>query len=110
MKTELVNDVLIVILDGYHLDESNVRQLKTDIKATIKNHNKLLLDLTNLTFIDSSGLGGILSILRNMKEQGGDLKICNASSSIQSVFELIRLPRLIDIHESRETGVRSFQD
>lgn len=109
METELVNDVLIVTLGDYHLDESNVRKFKTDIVNSIGTNNKVLLDFTNLTFVDSSGLGGILSILRKMKEKGGSLKICNVSGPVQSVFELIRLTRLIDICESREAGINSFQ-
>lgn len=110
METELVKDVLIITLEVYHLDESNVRKFKTDIINYIEPHNKVLLDFTNLTFVDSSGLGGILSILRRMKEKDGNLKICNVSKPIRSIFELIRLPRLIDIYESRNSGIDSFHE
>jgi anti-sigma B factor antagonist len=109
METEVMDNVQIITLTDYHLDESNVKKFKAGVESLIEIHNNVLLDFTNLTFVDSSGLGGILSLLRKMSEKGGHLKICNVSKPINSVFDLIRLPRLIDIFESRESGIKAFK-
>ncbi len=110
MKVESAGDVLIITLLSYHFDASNFNEYKKNIAGHITGHQKVLLDLEQLSFIDSVGLGTIMSFLKNLREEGGDLKLCNVSKTVRAVFEMIRLHRLIDILNSREEALQAFQE
>jgi anti-sigma B factor antagonist len=65
--------------------------------------------MSHLNFVDSSGCGAILSCLRQMTAKGGDLKITGLQNQVRTLFEMIRLHRIIDIHDSRDEAIRSYQ-
>ena len=65
--------------------------------------------LSHLRFVDSSGLGAMLSCLRQLNATGGDLKLCGMSKAVRSVFELVRMHRIFDIYDTREQAVSAFQ-
>jgi len=105
---EHVQDADVVEIPVEELDASNAAELKRDIGPIVETKRKLVLDLSRLRFVDSSGLGAFLSCLRRVNERGGDLKLSNMSSSIRAVFELVRMHRVFDIHPTREAAVRAF--
>ena len=84
-----------------------------DLRGTIadiaaEGHTYLLLDLGEVTYIDSSGLGAFISFLRKLNEKKGDLKLCGMSKQVRAVFELVRMHRILDIYGTREEAVRAF--
>ena len=109
MLTETIEDVLIVELEGERLDGGNVDEFKKNIKPFIEGTSKMVIDLKQIRFVDSSGLGSILSCLRQMNAKSGDLKICGISKSVRVLFELIRLHRIIDILNTREEAIKAFR-
>jgi anti-sigma B factor antagonist len=66
------------------------------------------MDLGKLTFVDSSGLSCLLSCLRKVNTRGGDLKLCRMSKQVRTIFELVRMHRMLDILDTREAAVRAF--
>jgi anti-sigma B factor antagonist len=98
--------VTIATLHRDELDAGNVQDFKRDIAADNRN---LILDLSHLRFIDSSGLGAMLSCLRQLNATGGDLKLCGMSKAVRAVFELVRMHRIFDIYDTREQAVSAFQ-
>ena len=59
-------------------------------------HRNLLIDMKRVEFIDSSGLGALVSALKHMGRDG-ELKVCSLNASVRSMFELTRLNRVIQI-------------
>ena len=100
--------VTIVPLDLDSLDADNSKEFKAAVATIVGSTDKLVFDLARLKFIDSSGLGVILSCLRTLNESGGDLKLCNISGPVRAMFELVRMHRVVEIHTSREEAVGSF--
>ena len=109
-KVDKTGDVTIVTIPGDNLDTSNAGQFKTSIAPIIDVNKKVAFDLTNLEFVDSSGLGAILSCLRLLNHSGGDLKLCQMQKPVRVLFELVRMHRVFDIYESREDAVTAFAD
>ena len=107
---EKVNGIAIVELPGDILDASNVKEFKRDITSIIEHENKVIFDMHHLQFVDSSGLGSILSCLRSLNAKGGDLKLCSMSKSVRVLFELVRMHRIFDIYNTREEALPSFGD
>lgn len=90
------------------LDASNAGEFKRDVAPLLEANTKLVLDLSRLRFVDSSGLGAFISCLRKLNAKGGDLKLCGMSKQVRAVFELVRMHRVFDICATSEEAVRAF--
>ncbi len=110
LAVEQVADVTIVEIPVDELDASNTGELKHDITPIVEATNKLVIDLTRLRFVDSSGLGALLSCLRQLTAKGGDLKLCGMPKQVRAVFELVRMHRIFNIYPTREEAIRAFQN
>ena len=104
-----MGDVAVAIMPMEELDASNAGEFKDDIAPVLEAHTKLVLDLSRLRFVDSSGLGAFISCLRKVNAKGGELKLCGMSKRIRAVFELVRMHRIFDIRDTKEEAVRAFE-
>jgi len=105
-----VGDVTIVVLPGETLDASNAKEFRRDITSMLDAHTKkVVLDMKQLRFIDSSGLGAVLSCLRQLHAAGGDLKLCGMTKPVRAIFELVRMHRIFEIFNTPEEAIRAFQ-
>jgi anti-sigma B factor antagonist len=106
---ELVGDVLVVKPLGDYLDASNTRDFKRDVGALIDNHSKLVMDLSQIELVDSSGCGAFIGFLRQLEGKGGTMKLCAITRPVRSLFELVRMHRIFDIYNTREEALKAFQ-
>jgi len=104
-----IGDVAVATLPMEELDASNSGEFKRDIAPVLEANIKLVLDLSQLRFVDSSGLGTFLSCLRKLNAKGGDVKLCGMSKQVRAVFELVRMHRIFDIHGTTEQAVQAFK-
>jgi len=105
------NDELccVVAIKGTVLDASNTQEFREKMSLTLQKERDVVLDMSQLQFIDSSGIGAILSCLRNLNGQGKDLKICGLSKPVKVIFDLVRIQRIIEIFSTLEEAKQSFQ-
>ncbi|WP_372369502.1 STAS domain-containing protein [Candidatus Uabimicrobium sp. HlEnr_7] len=106
--TETNNDILLITLTVDVLDASNNNDFKDQTSEVVKQQPKVLIDMSALTFIDSSGLGAILSCLRNCNENKGKLKLFAISKTVRTLFELVRMHKVFDIYNTKEEALASF--
>jgi anti-sigma B factor antagonist len=104
-----IGDVAVATVPVEDLDASNAGEFKRDMAPVIEANSKLVLDLSHLRFVDSSGLGAFISCLRKLNAKGGDLKLCGMSKQVRAVFELVRMHRVFDILGTTEDAVRAFE-
>ena len=88
-----------------NLDAANVKSFRTAIESVATTHDTLLLDMGRLAFVDSSGLGALLSCLRTMKDKKGQLVLFGMTKPVRALFELVRMHRIFSIHTSREEAL-----
>lgn len=101
-------DVSIVEVEG-QLIVSNRQELKQKVLDQLeKGQRKVLVDFGRTSYIDSSGLGVLVSLAKKMRELGGDLRLANLNDDLQTLFELTKLDTLFQISESRERALESF--
>ncbi len=105
---ETAKDVTVVSVPVDELDAGNVADFKREIAPVLRTNTRVVLDLSRLRFIDSSGLGAILSCLRQLRANGGELKLCGLSKQVRAAFELARMHRIFDIQATQEDAVRAF--
>ncbi len=103
-----VGDVTVAAISVEDLDAGNAAEFKRDMAPVVDANTKVVLDLSRLRFVDSSGLGAFISCLRKLNAKGGDLKLSGMSKQVRAVFELVRMHRVFDIFGSRDDAVRAF--
>ena len=108
MTVEKIGDVAVVELQGERLDASIAEEFKRDVAPLLEANSQVLFDLSHLQFVDSAGIGAILSCLRRLSAAGGDLKLFGVSKPVRGVFEITRMHRIFDIFGAKEEAVRAF--
>ncbi len=91
----------VIDIDGDILGLNQFHTLNDFIDKEIKEGIKIFIfDLTNLKSINSSGLGILISSLKNVKKSGGSLKIINASEKILNIFKLTKLDNVFEFEST----------
>jgi anti-sigma B factor antagonist len=74
-------------------------------------HRRLVVDLASVGFIDSSGLGALVSALKTLKrsDNGGDVRLARVQAPVVSLLEIIRLNRVFTTYPTVEQAVQSYQ-
>ena len=101
-------DVTVVKIAARVMDASNAPAFKEKIAPVIEENNNVILDVSSLEFLDSSGLGAILSCLRKLTGKGGDMKLCGMTKPVRALFELVRMHRIIEVYNTREEAADAF--
>jgi len=109
IAVEKVGDVAVAVVPVEELDASNAAEFKRDIAPVLEANASVVLDLTGVRFVDSSGLGAFISCLRKLNAKGGDLKLSGMSTQVRAVFELVRMHRVFDIAATKDDAVRAFE-
>ncbi|MFZ2736724.1 MAG: STAS domain-containing protein [Burkholderiaceae bacterium] len=110
LKFENLNptDGVIVTVDDENLDAGNAREFKIQIQQQLDQHQLAILDMSTLNFVDSSGLGALLSCLRSMNNKQGQFKLIGLSRPVRALFELVRMQRIFSIYNNREEALASL--
>ena len=104
-----LDSILIVEVDCDHIDANNSVLFKTEILDILISGCATVMDLKELKFIDSSGLGVLLACMRRIRAEGNRLALCNLQPAVQSIVKLVHLNRVIDIHGTREEAIDALQ-
>ncbi len=108
IQIEKQGGISILNIPLENLDAQNSNEFKRQISDSLDEHPQMIFDLSGVQFIDSSGLGAILSILRRLKSSGGDLKLCCLTEQVKMLFKMVRMNKVFDVFENREDAVKSF--
>jgi anti-sigma B factor antagonist len=109
IPVDRVDSVSVAVIPVEELDAVNASEFKRDIAPILQANQKVVLDMAQLRFVDSSGLGAMLSCLRLLNAKGGDLKLCGMSSRVRALFEIVRMHRIFDIYGTKDEAVKAFQ-
>ena len=109
LMCEHIAGVTVVVPAGTQLDASTAAEFKHNVTPVLETHTQVVFDLSRLEFVDSSGLGALLSCWRHLQGKGGDLMLCGISQPVRALFELVRMHRLFHIFDTQEEAIRAFQ-
>lgn len=107
---EKIGDVLVFQVNYDALDAGSVSDFKSDLAEIVENGANIVLDLTNVEYVDSAGLGGIVSVLKQLRDNNGEIKIFGLQGRVRALFELVRMHKLIDLCNTQEEAIRSFEE
>ncbi len=109
LTTRQVGDVTVIDAEGkITLGEgsSMFREAIRDLAA--KGSKKLLLNLSEVTYIDSSGIGELVSGFTTVTNHGGALKLLKLTKRVKDLLQITKLYTVFEVHEEEASAVRSF--
>lgn len=111
LKHESNNGIEILSFDNVNkLNILIAQSLKEEVAQYLtKANTKLILNLEGIEYVDSSGFGALLSILRNAKNTESQFKICNISSDVMELVKLLQLHNVFDICNDLEKCIETFE-
>src|SRR5271157_2234552 len=109
MADREVDGVSVVALDGRIVlgEESNA--LREKVKSLIAaGKKKIILNMDNITFIDSAGLGTLVAAHHSVKSQGASMRLCHLGSKFQEVLQITKLMTIFEVYNTEAEAVASF--
>ena len=100
--------VVVIEVDG-QLIVGNRQELKQRVLDALEaGDRKFLIDFTKTGFIDSSGLGVLVSLSKKIRDEGGDLRLAGLNEDLKTLFELTKLDTLFAIADSAQQALSAF--
>ena len=108
ISEDKINDIDVLKLKG-RLEASSAKIIKDRVNSLAKQKRvNIVIEMGDIDFIDSSGLGSLVSCLRSVKKGGGDIKVASLQDHVRAIFELTRLHRIFQIFDDSDTASKSF--
>ncbi len=110
INIEKIDDVLIVSMETENkLNVALSQRFKVDVAKLIDQPEmKIVINLAGVEYIDSSGFGALLSVLRTAKSNNAMLKLCNIAPEVMELVKLLQLQTVFDIRDSVDECLKSF--
>jgi len=105
----LVDSVTIMDISGRITLGEGCTQLRELIREQLSKGNKnVLLNLGDVSYIDSSGIGELVSSYTAVSNQGGSLKLLNLTKKVQDLLQITKLYTIFDVHDDEAKAISSF--
>ncbi|MBL8220203.1 MAG: STAS domain-containing protein [Bryobacterales bacterium] len=109
LSTRQVGDVTVIDAAGRITLGEGTSSLRDAIRDSLgAGHKKVLLNLGEVNYIDSSGIGELVSAFTTVTNQGGQLKLLNLSKRIQDLLQITKLYTVFEVHDDEAAAIRSF--
>ncbi len=108
LNTREVGYVMVVRCTGRIVAGPEAESLSSHIACLLRDRRAVILNLQEVGFIDSSGLGAIVRSMSSVRQAHGDLKLCNLTDHVRKVLDISHLAKLFDVHDSEEKAVAAF--
>jgi anti-sigma B factor antagonist len=105
-----VDSVTVVDISGRITLGEGCSQLRDLIRTEVsKGNKKVLLNLADVTYIDSSGIGELVSAYTAVSNQGGSLKLLNLTKKVHDLLQITKLYTVFDVHDDEARAIISFE-
>jgi len=109
LNTRQVGDVSVIDVAGRITLGEGSSALRDALRELVgKNHKKILLNLGEVSYIDSSGIGELVSGFTTVTNSGGQLKLLNLNKRVKDLLQITKLYTVFDVHDDEAGAVRSF--
>ncbi|MBZ4683191.1 MAG: anti-sigma factor antagonist [Fusobacteriaceae bacterium] len=106
--TDINENIKKIDIQG-EIDVYTSIDLKLELNNLVDNGSRnIMIDLENVTYMDSSGLGVLVALLKRIKTEEGQLKLLNLPPSVAKIFELTRLTKFFEIYNDLDKAINSF--
>ncbi|MCC7430395.1 STAS domain-containing protein [bacterium] len=110
IDTKKEESVSVVRISGF-LDAHTAHELEAEFQGiTSKGDYKILVNFAGLDYISSAGLGVFMGFIELVRENGGDIKMCEMNVKIYKIFDLLGFPNLYEIFDTQAEAIEKFKD
>jgi anti-sigma B factor antagonist len=100
--------VSVIELTVTSLDASNTDAFKDAVKPFVQGPNRIALDMALLDFMDSSGLGSLVWMLREIQKNNGDIRLAAVTRPVQTLLEMVKMHRIFKIHANVPEALNAY--
>jgi anti-sigma B factor antagonist len=109
LTTRQVGDVTVIDVAGRITLGDGSSALREALRDLVtKGQKKILLNLGDVTYIDSSGIGELVSGFTTVTNSGGNLKLLNLNKRVKDLLQITKLYTVFDVHEDEAAAIRSY--
>jgi anti-sigma B factor antagonist len=110
MTNSEVDGVSVVRLDGRIVLGEESNSLRERLKSLVaEGKKKIVLNMSNITYIDSAGLGTLVATHVSAKTQGASVRLCHLGQKFHEVLQMTKLLTVFDVYDTEAAAVSSFQ-
>ncbi|MCU0289456.1 MAG: STAS domain-containing protein [Acidobacteria bacterium] len=109
IRSKVLEDTAVLYPKG-HLDAHNVDRFEKEMVKLIGNNVvNIIVNCKELNYISSAGMGIIMGYLDEIREKGGDIKLCCVDERVYEIFDLVGFTEIYDFLDSEETAIAKFK-
>ncbi len=110
IRSKIVEEVAVMYPKG-HLDAHNVERFEKEILKQIDGGVvDIVVNCADLNYISSAGMGIIMGYLDEIREKGGDIKLCSLDSKVYEIFDLVGFTEIYDFMEDEESAIAKYKN
>src|SRR5687768_5457958 len=108
-QTKNTGEVCVLSPEGKIVIGDDVGALREKVKELVNSGNKnILINLANVSYIDSTGVGALVGSFTTIRNQGGQMKLSNPSQRVRDILLVTKLLTVFDVYENETEGTKSF--
>ncbi len=109
IKTEVIDDVGIISPHGKLMGQPDTEALHNEVKAMLgANIKNIVIDLKHVNWMNSLGVGVLMSSYASVQNAGGKLKLSSLTEKVRSLMLIMQLVKVFEIYESPKQALKSF--
>ncbi len=110
IRSKLIEDIAVLYPKG-HLDAHNVERFEKEMLKLIGSEVvNIVVNCKELNYISSAGMGIIMGYLDEIREKGGDIKLCSVDRRVYEIFDLVGFTEIYDFLEDEGTAIGKYKD
>ena len=109
-KEEIIDDVAVVYLKGNLMGGDETQVIKEHVNSLLSDDvKKVVMDLSKVKWINSSGLGVLMAAMTSLRNSGGNLKLASVAEKVQSILMITQLIKIFETYESVDRAIASYK-
>src|SRR5438105_216228 len=108
-RTVTHGDVAVVYLSGAILFGEESASLRSLVRDLLSQSNQVVLDLKDVSYIDSGGLGTLVALYASARKVGGEIKLSRLGPRANEVLQITKLMTIFDVYDDADVAVSSFK-
>jgi len=108
IQTKTTQGITVVSCVGRIVFGEESGALRADLKRILANSKKVVLDLENVSYIDSGGLGMLVGVYSSARSAGADIKLSGLGQRVRDVLQITKLVTVFEVYENEQQAVAAF--
>lgn len=108
-RTDNEKNISIIYLDG-HIETNSFQAFEQELNNMLKQKFfKIIINCSDLKYINSAGLGVIVGLIEEIRDQNGDIKFCCMNENVSKIFDLVGFNQCFKIFDKEEQAINAFE-